>query len=97
MPRLFSRRQVQRFASSMGLALFLSATLTSVADAQALHAAAPSEQKSVSGDLSSPRSPAEKPNPARLDREKFDYSGTRGRMGLGADAIRPEGPGNVSN
>ncbi len=28
---------------------------------------------------------------------RFDYSGTRGRMGLGADTAHPEGPGNFSN
>lgn len=27
----------------------------------------------------------------------FGFSGTRGRLGLGANALRPEGPGNVSN
>ncbi len=27
----------------------------------------------------------------------FDRSGTRGRLGLGANQARPEGPGNVSN
>jgi hypothetical protein len=29
------------------------------------------------------------------DRWAFDKSGTPGRMGLGADPARPEGPGNV--
>jgi len=28
---------------------------------------------------------------------KFHCSGTRGRLGQGADALFPEGPGNVSN
>ena len=28
---------------------------------------------------------------------RFDYSGTRGRMGLGADPFHPEGPGNFSS
>lgn len=27
---------------------------------------------------------------------RFDYSGTRGRMGLGASPFHPEGPGNFS-
>jgi hypothetical protein len=31
------------------------------------------------------------------DREAFDESGTRGRMGLGADPAHPEGPGNFSD
>jgi len=30
------------------------------------------------------------------DRYRYDYSGTRGRMGLGADPAHPEGPGNFS-
>lgn len=30
------------------------------------------------------------------DRYRYNYSGTRGRMGLGADPARPEGPGNFS-
>lgn len=30
------------------------------------------------------------------DRYRYDYSGTRGRMGLGADPSHPEGPGNFS-
>jgi hypothetical protein len=30
------------------------------------------------------------------DRYHYDYSGTRGRMGLGADPMHPEGPGNFS-
>ena len=39
------------------------------------------------------------PPPAlsRWDRARFDHSGTRGREGLGASPLRPEGPGNVSN
>lgn len=31
------------------------------------------------------------------DRKAFDESGTRGRMGLGADPAHPEGPGNFSD
>jgi hypothetical protein len=34
--------------------------------------------------------------PSRWDRHRFHRSGTRGRMGLGADPMHPEGPGNVS-
>lgn len=30
------------------------------------------------------------------DRYRYDYSGTRGRLGLGADPHYPEGPGNFS-
>jgi len=33
---------------------------------------------------------------ADCDRKAYDESGTRGRMGLGADPAHPEGPGNVS-
>jgi len=35
--------------------------------------------------------------PSRWDRAHFDRSGTRGREGLGANPMRPEGPGNVSD
>ena len=31
------------------------------------------------------------------DRFRYDYSGTRGRMGLGASPMHPEGPGNFSS
>ncbi len=45
--------------------------------------------------------PFEKPNPSlapsRVDRNAFDRSGTRGREGLGASPLHPEGPGNVSD
>jgi hypothetical protein len=33
---------------------------------------------------------------AGRDRANFHHSGTRGRVGLGANPHRPEGPGNVS-
>ncbi len=33
---------------------------------------------------------------AEQDRARYDWSGTRGRMGLGASPYHPEGPGNVS-
>ncbi len=33
---------------------------------------------------------------AAQDRANYDWSGTRGRMGLGASPMHPEGPGNVS-
>jgi hypothetical protein len=43
----------------------------------------------------------EEPNPgvapSRADRNQFDRSGTRGRQGLGASPLHPEGPGNVSD
>jgi hypothetical protein len=35
--------------------------------------------------------------PSRWDRLRFHRSGTRGRMGLGADPAHPDGPGNVSD
>ncbi len=45
--------------------------------------------------------PFVKPNPglapSREDRNTFFRSGTRGRQGLGASPIHPEGPGNVSD
>ncbi len=44
---------------------------------------------------SGPRQPCYSPDDC--DRKAFDELGTRGRMGLGADPARPEGPGNFSN
>jgi len=34
--------------------------------------------------------------PSRWDRARFHRSGTRGRQGLGASPLHPEGPGNVT-
>ncbi len=34
---------------------------------------------------------------SRWDRARFDRSGTRGRLGLGASPSHPEGPGNVAD
>jgi hypothetical protein len=34
--------------------------------------------------------------PSRRDRARFHRSGTRGRQGLGASPLHPEGPGNVT-
>jgi len=34
---------------------------------------------------------------SRQDHAKYDRSGTRGRQGLGAGPVHPEGPGNVSD
>jgi hypothetical protein len=41
--------------------------------------------------------PAPQAAPSRWDRARFDRSGTRGREGLGASPLHPEGPGNVSD
>lgn len=34
---------------------------------------------------------------SRRDRAQFDHAGTRGRQGLGATSVHPEGPGNVTD
>jgi hypothetical protein len=34
--------------------------------------------------------------PSRWDRARFHRSGNRGRQGLGAGPLHPEGPGNVT-
>lgn len=31
------------------------------------------------------------------ERQKYNFSGAVGRLGLGADPTRPEGPGNISD
>ncbi len=33
---------------------------------------------------------------AASDAERYGFSGTRGRIGLGADSRHPEGPGNIA-
>lgn len=40
---------------------------------------------------------AEGRSAAAWDRYRYDESGTRGRLGLGADPMHPEGPGNFSS
>ena len=35
--------------------------------------------------------------PAQIDHRTFDRSGTRGREGLGASPLHPEGPGDVED
>jgi hypothetical protein len=42
-------------------------------------------------------SPVVQAAPSRWDRAHFDRSGTRGREGLGASPLHPEGPGDVSD
>lgn len=51
--------------------------------------------KPLDGDGPTPRKPCFSRDDC--DRKAYDESGTRGRMGLGADPAHPEGPGNVSN
>lgn len=77
----------------MGLAAAALAATIGAADAQQRYAA-PNPGDQYYGVKALPASPVA---PSRWDRAHFDRSGTRGREGLGATPMRPEGPGNVSD
>ena len=78
-------------------------SVTFVAAAWALLAlASPASAQSYDYDRPLPPNPppswlAEGRSAADWDRYRYDYSGTRGRMGLGASPYHPEGPGNFSS
>jgi hypothetical protein len=74
----------------MGLAAAMLAATTGIACAQVPY---PSRADQIYGANANP-----KPQfaPSRLDRTLFHRSGTRGRQGLGASPLHPEGPGNVT-
>ena len=74
-----------------GLAVALLLALASPAQAQP--ARAPYAQPNVS--LNKRGKPCH--SLSGCDRRDYDDSGTRGRMGLGADPAHPEGPGNMPN
>jgi hypothetical protein len=81
----------RRKAVIMGLA---AATLTA-----SIGAVGAQQRYAAPGDqyYGAPAIPNPQIAPSRWDRARFDRSGTRGREGLGASPMRPEGPGNVSN
>ena len=81
----------RRKALTVGLAAATLAASFGAASAQQLYPA-PADQ--VYGGSVTPNPQTA---PSRWDRAHFDRSGTRGREGLGANPMRPEGPGNVSD
>lgn len=87
---------VQRQALSTGFALALLVESAGIGAAQNLHHAKPSEPGALFANPRAHGSPVGSPVSSAFDPEQFGQSGTRGRMGLGADPTYPEGPGNVS-
>ena len=79
-------------AAKIWLAAIVLLASTGVVGAQEQYPAGPDAYYRYPNGLYEYRSVA----PSRWDRHRFHRSGTRGRMGLGADPIHPEGPGNVS-
>jgi hypothetical protein len=81
----------RRKALTVGLAAATLAASFGAASAQQLY---PASADQVYGGSVTPNPQTA---PSRWDRAHFDRSGTRGREGLGANPMRPEGPGNVSD
>jgi hypothetical protein len=77
-------------ARMMGLAVVMSAASLGTAGAQALYPSPGERYRNDSTNLNPQTAPS------RWDRARFHRSGTRGRQGLGASPLRPEGPGNVT-
>jgi hypothetical protein len=79
-----NRTRITRFAAAM------LAAATGIAVGQALY---PSRAEQIYG-----ADAKLKPQlaPSRKDRARFNRSGTRGRQGLGASPLHPEGPGNTT-
>ncbi len=74
----------------MGLAAAMLATTMSIARAQQHY---PYRADQI---YDSNAHPEPQLAPSRWDRAHFHRSGTRGRQGLGASPLHPEGPGNVT-
>ncbi|QBR72259.1 hypothetical protein CU048_14325 [Beijerinckiaceae bacterium] len=82
---------------SFGLAGVLSMALPLAADARSLHAYLPPSVDENPWQEYYQRPPPPCTSLDDCDRKAYGESGTRGRMGLGADPAHPEGPGNVSD
>jgi hypothetical protein len=86
----WSKKAVAHYrARMMGLAVVMSASL-GTAGAQALYPSSGGPYRNDRTNLNPQTAPS------RWDRARFHRSGTRGRQGLGASPLRPEGPGNVT-
>ena len=79
-------------AAKIGLAAAVLLASAGVVGAQEQYPAGPDTYYRYQNGIYECRSVA----PSRWDRHRFHRSGTRGRMGFGADPMHPEGPGNVS-
>jgi hypothetical protein len=74
----------------MKLAAAMLAATTGIACAQEPY---PSRADQIYGANANPKPQLA---PSRQDRARFHRSGTRGRQGLGASPLHPEGPGNAT-
>jgi hypothetical protein len=77
-------------ARMMGLAAAMLAATMSIVCAQELY---PSRADQL---YDANANPEPRLAPSRRDRARYHRSGTRGRQGLGASPLHPEGPGNVT-
>ena len=77
-------------ARMMGLAAAMLAATIGNARAQELYPSPGGHYRNAETNLN-PQLP-----PSRWDRARFHRSGNRGRQGLGAGPLHPEGPGNVT-
>jgi len=74
----------------MGLAAAMLAATMGIAGAQELSPPRAGHDRNAGTNLNPRKAPS------RWDRARFHRSGTRGRQGLGASPLHPEGPGNVT-
>ena len=74
----------------MGLAAAILAATVGIACAQQHY---PSRAEQI---YDANANPKPQTAPSRWDRARFHRSGTRGRQGLGASPLHPEGPGNMT-
>jgi hypothetical protein len=74
----------------MGLAAAMLAATMGIARAQELYPASAGQHYDANA------KPDPQLAPSRRDRARFHRSGTRGRQGLGASPLHPEGPGNTT-
>ena len=77
-------------ARMMGLAVLMSAASLGTTGARELYPSPGERYRNAETNLN-PQLP-----PSRRDRARFHRSGNRGRQGLGAGPLHPEGPGNVT-
>lgn len=90
------RRNLASPVISLGLAAVLLMALSATADARSRHAyMPPSADENPWQEYYQSQPPCTSLDDC--DRKAYGESGTRGRMGLGADPAHPEGPGNVSD
>jgi len=86
-----SKKSAAHYRARMtGLAAAMLAAAMGIAGAQELYPSRAAHDRSAGTKLNPQKAPS------RWDRARFHRSGTRGRQGLGASPLHPEGPGNVT-